>query len=240
MLHLNLNRFLQKAVLNNKNCLNILISGTNLSTLASCMKGSSKLADINKTQRTYLSSSTSDKDWQKFLQDEKNYGKLVYKSPMIRQLFNSKLLSLSSSVIGVIMLPFLTEALSEASLLANISVFGTACFFIFLTPTLFQIVARRHVNRLYYDKQTDTYTTFLYNFFLIEYHIKFQTKDIQVPAVPGPLTSFKVPHLKRKLFVDYNRFSDQEVVEKMLGYDKPIDYYKYDKKDKKNEHDDDD
>ena len=179
----------------------------------------------------------SDKEWDKYIENEKKYGKLVYKSRLESQLFRAKILSLSSSIIGIGIIPFLITSLKDASILANILVFGTSSFFILATPVLFQYVTRRHVNRMHYNSETDTFTVFLYNFFLMEYKLVFKASDILVPDLPGMFTSFKIKNLNRSLFVDYDQVTDKSIVVRILGFDKPIDINKYDNK---NKDDDDD
>jgi hypothetical protein len=120
------------------------------------------------------------------------------------------------------MMPFVASALNEASLLANILVFGTSSFFILATPILFQYVTRRHINRMHYNSESDTYTIYLYNFFLIEYHLQFKTSDIVIPDTPGVFTSFQITNLKRHLFCNFDEISDRSIIVKMLGYDKPL------------------
>lgn len=177
----------------------------------------------------------NDTKWNKFLENERQHGKLVYKSSLEKQLFWAKSLSLSSSMIGIAILPFLATALQDASILANILVFSTSLFFILATPILFQYVTRRHVNRMHYDSQTDTFTVFLYNFFLRQYTLQFKTSDVVVPDIPGVFTSFMIKNKNRNLFVNFDEIKDRSIVVKMFGYDKP-----YDPNKNKNKDDDDD
>ena len=184
---------------------------------------SSKLLNVKaQAFKIRIENYSSDNKWNEFIEKEKLYGKLVYKSTLQKQLFMAKTLSLSSSAIGIGMLPFLASALKEASLLANILVFGTSLFFILATPVLFQYVTRRHINRMHYNSETDTFTVYLYNFFLREYNLQFKTSDIVIPDVPGVFTSFQIKNLNRHLFINFDEINDRSLIVKMLGYDKPL------------------
>jgi transmembrane protein 70 len=240
MSFLKLNRVLQHPL---KYCSFNFISSSSISSLSFKITKNQKLKPINSlsysTAPDNNNSNNNSKEWNKYLENENLYGKLVYTSKLRNHLFRAKVLSLSSSVLGIGMLPFLALSLKEASLLANILVFSTTSFFIFATPLLFQYVTRRHVNRLHYNYETDTYTAFLFNFILQEYKIQFKTTDIQVPDMPGMFTSFHLTNLKRSIFIDYDQVTDKSIVARILGFDKPFDYNKYDKKNKQDDDDDD-
>lgn len=175
----------------------------------------------------------NEKKLKKYMNEEKKHdGKLVYVGSLSSQLMATKFLSLSSSVLGLCLTPVLMQTMTEQSILSKLFVYTTCGFFIFVTPLAFQFLTRKYVNRLYYNYQTQTFTAILYNFFLLEYPIKFKLNQVHVPDVPGLFTSMiaKMSEKeKRKLFVDFNLIHDADLVAKIFGYDKPLDLDKYNK-----------
>ena len=56
---------------------------------------------------------------------------------------------------------------------------------------------------------------------------------MEVPDVPGMFTTF---HVKQKaLFVDLNMFKDINHYSRIMGYDKPLDYYVTENENRDNE-----
>lgn len=166
--------------------------------------------------------------FQKYKEEEaKHNGKLVYVGQLTRQLKSAKILSLTSSVFGICLMPFLTETLSDSGLFAKLFVFGTSAFFIFVTPLFSQLLTRRYVSRLYYNYEEKKFKAILFNFFLFEYKLEFALDDIFVPDIPGPFSTVRLKSHNRNLFVDLNQISDLELTQKILGYDKPLDFNKY-------------
>lgn len=220
-------------IINNRNiCFNFAKKDLKLFTSNSNLNKFSQALPKISSNSFSVSSISNNEQWNKYIEDEKLYGKLLYKGSLTKQLKRAKILSLSSSAIGLALIPFFYSSLQDSSIIAKIMVAATSAFFIFVTPLLFQFINRRHVNRLYYNYEKEQFTAVLYNFFLMEYKIQFNLKDIYVPDMPGPFSTFTVKNLNRNLFVDYQQVTDLKLVEKILGYDKPIDFNKYDKDDK--------
>ncbi len=119
----------------------------------------------------------------KYLNEEKKYnGKLVYVGQLTNQLKGAKILSLTSSLLGILMMPLLMETLSTSTLFAKLFVFGTTSFFIFITPILSQVLTRRYVSRMYYNYDEKRFTAILFNFFLFEYKLEFSIDDVYMPG----------------------------------------------------------
>ena len=122
---------------------------------------------------------------QKYIDEEKKYnGKLIYVGQLTHQLKAAKILSLSSSLLGLMMLPLLTDTLSTSTMFAKLFVFGTTSFFIFATPILSQILTRKYVSRMYYNHDDKKFTAILFNFFLFEYKLEFTIDDVYMPGMP--------------------------------------------------------
>lgn len=168
----------------------------------------------------------------KYLEEEKKYdGKLIYVGQLTRQLKSAKFLSLSSSLLGIMLMPFLTDSLSTSSIFAQLFVFGTTGFFIFVTPMFSQFLGRRYVSRLYYNYEEKKFKAVLFSFFMFEYKLEFSLSDVVVPDMPGPFSTVKVKPQNRSLFIDLHQITDVELAQKIYGYDKPFDIKKYTEKD---------
>lgn len=169
---------------------------------------------------------------EKYLNEEqKHNGKLIYAGSLTNQLKRAKILSLSSSLLGIMLLPFMSNTLSASGLFAKLFVFGTTGFFIFVTPLFSQFLSKRYVIRMYYNYEEKKFTAILFSFFMYEYKLEFKLDDVYVPDVPGPFSTIKLKKSNRSLFVDLFQFEDVGLAEKIYGYDKPMDYKKYEQKD---------
>lgn len=131
------------------------------------------------------------------------------------------------SVMGIGLLPFLSKTLSTSTFFAQAFVYGTTGFFIFATPLLSQYLTRRYVSRMYYNEEEQKFKAVLFNFFLREYVLEFELKDVYVPDIPGAFSTVRLRTSNRSLFVDLNQIDDVRLVEKIMGYDKPFDIRKY-------------
>lgn len=160
-------------------------------------------------------------------EESKHNAKLMYVGGLTNQLKMAKILSLSSSVMGIGLLPFLSNTLSASTFFAQAFVYGTTGFFIFATPLLSQYLTRRYVSRMYYNEEEQKFKAVLFNFFLREYVLEFELKDVYVPDIPGAFSTLKLRTNNRSLFVDLNQIDDTRLVEKIMGYDKPFDIRKY-------------
>lgn len=164
----------------------------------------------------------------KYLEEEKKFnGKLVYVGQLTTQLFRAKTLSLSSSVLGIALLPFLNTTLTNSSIFSQAFVYGTTGFFIFVTPIFAQYLTRRYVSRIYYNYEEKKFTAVMLSFFMTEYKIEFGLEEICVPDLPGVFATCMLKSTNRSLFIDLNTVIDADLVQKIYGYDKPFDIKKY-------------
>lgn len=124
-------------------------------------------------------------------------------------------------------MPFLTDSLSASSVFAQIFVFGTTGFFIFVTPLFSQFLGRRYVSRLYYNYEEKKFKAVLFSFLMYEYKLEFALSDVIVPDLPGPFSTVKVKSQDRNLFIDLHQINDVDLIQKIFGYDKPFDIKKY-------------
>ncbi|CAF1013117.1 unnamed protein product [Rotaria sordida] len=165
-------------------------------------------------------------------------GKLVYVGKLDKPFKAAKSLSLASSIGGAICYPImLPKILEEASLFVAIGYTIISATFVVLTPSLIQLICKRYLTSLYYHEQTEQFTGFYKNFFMMKKQIKFRAEDIEVPPITGMFTSMLIK--KKPFFINHDDFNDKQVLIKMLGYDKEFDFNKYTKDIQKDDDDDD-
>lgn len=206
-------------------------------TLRTCPGLFNKNEDINKSnQEENATSNTNDYEQldylspklKKYIEDEKVYnGKLVYVGALTSQLKTAKAISLSSSMLGIFLLPFLSDTLSASGLFAQLFVYGTTGFFIFVTPLFSLFLGKRYVSRLYYNYEEKKFKAIQVNFFLAEHKTEFSLDDAFVPDLPGVFSTVQLKSNKKSLFIDLNQITDVDLVQKIYGYDKPLDLKKY-------------
>jgi hypothetical protein len=162
-----------------------------------------------------------------YLKDEQKYNaKLVYVGQLTKQLKTAKTISITSSVVGICLLPSMSQTLASSGFFAKAFVLGTTGFFIFVTPLLLQFITRRYVIRMYYNKQENKCTLILFNFFLREYALECSLDDIFTPDIPGPFQTVSLRSNNRKLFIHHEEIPDFEIRKKIYGFDKPLDFEK--------------
>ena len=163
-------------------------------------------------------------------------GKLVYIGRLDKPFKVAKSLSLTSSIGGALCYPLmLLRILEETSTLIAFGYTIITAMFVLLTPSLMQLICKRYLTSLYYHEQTEQFTGFYKNFFMIEKQIKFRAEDVQVPPLTGIFTSMLIHN--KPFFVNHTDFYDKTILFKMLGYDKDFDFSKY-TKDTQNDDDD--
>lgn len=155
-------------------------------------------------------------------------GKLVYVGKLDKPFRAAKSLSLASSVGGAICYPIMIpKILAETSIFMAIGYTIISATFVLLTPSLIQLICKRYLTTLYYHEQTEQFTGFYKNFFMMERQIKFRAEDVQVPPITGMFTSMLIKN--QPFFINHDDFHDKPILMKMLGYDKEFDFSKYTK-----------
>jgi transmembrane protein 70 len=155
-------------------------------------------------------------------------GKLVYVGKLDKSFRAAKSLSLASSLGGAIMYPvMLPKILADASMIVAVGYTIISATFVLLTPSLIQMISKRYLTTLYYQEQTQQFTGFYKNFFMMERQIKFRAEDVEVPPITGMFTSMLIKN--QPFFINHEDFLDKPVLMKMLGYDKEFDFSKYTK-----------
>jgi transmembrane protein 70 len=149
---------------------------------------------------------------------------LVYVGSMTRMLKGLKVLSLTTSVIGLGAQPMLFEAASKSSvatLLMGIS--SVFALFAVLTPLALSLLTKRYITELYFDPEKRVFTAFSLNLVNRRRCTSFSAADVIIPAVDGPFTSFKV--FQKPFLVDPDQFSDPKVYHHLMGFDQPLEEF---------------
>ena len=133
-----------------------------------------------------------------------------------------KVFSLSTSVAGVCLQPFIYNKLSALPVVLAVAVGGFASFFIFFTPVLLHLISKRYVTEMTLDPVTGHYTAKTYTFFLRKKIHRFTADDVTVPNVPGLFTSIRVNGVP--LFIDRDLFTDRRHFVQLFKYTNPLDW----------------
>ena len=140
-------------------------------------------------------------------------------SPMVKRL---KLVSLTTSTVGVSMQPFIYRSLVQPGSSAGVSIaVGAAAVtttLVILSPLLLNLLTKRYVMHLYFNEKSQTFTLISLNFFNRKKSRTFRADDVQVPLSTGPFTTFLVNG--QPYFVDGLAFSDINIYNHLMGYDK--------------------
>ncbi|PAV63110.1 hypothetical protein WR25_17347 isoform C [Diploscapter pachys] len=115
--------------------------------------------------------------------------------------FAAKILSLSSSVAGAVMVPvlsnYLWDAASERPTIALFAgVANVILVLLSLTPLLLHFLAKRFPLNIYYHHDSKTFTTTHYNFLMRKMALRFKSDDVVDAA--------KNPQLKKVFLLDVN------------------------------------
>ncbi|KHN71283.1 Transmembrane protein 70 -like protein, mitochondrial [Toxocara canis] len=136
-----------------------------------------------------------------------------------------QLLSLSSSALGLIMVPILSSYLWEAAReQPNIMLFAivanTFLTLLSLTPLLLQFLVKRFIVDIYYNSETKVFTTIHYGFLLNKRALRFRVDHVvdaaQAPEMKKlwlPLATVFVHGRPLLLSLDPNSYVDRSAFE---------------------------
>lgn len=146
---------------------------------------------------------------------------VVYRGNLSTFIKATKLISLSSSAMGLAAQPLLLRASSSVSPTAIACLGLVVVAFTYVTPLLLHWITRKYVTEMRFDPRSRTFTATTISFFLVPKRVHFRASDVHVPDVPGLFTTFLAND--RPLFVDFRQFDDIEAFRHLMGYDKPLD-----------------
>ena len=147
---------------------------------------------------------------------------VIYTGTLARYVRIVKVFSLSTSVAGICLQPFIYTKVSALPVVLAVAVGGFASFFIFLTPVLLHLISKRYVTQMTLDSHTGEYTATTYTFFLRKKIHRFTADDVAVPNVPGLFTSVRVHGVP--LFIDRDLFTDRRYFVELFKYADPLEW----------------
>lgn len=164
-------------------------------------------------------SSESDNDVKPKQNSDSN---VIYVGTLARYVRIVKVFSLSTSIAGICLQPFIYKKLSALPVMLAVAVGGFASFFIYLTPVLLHLVSKRYVTEMTLDPVSREYTATTYTFFLRRKIHRFTVDDVTVPNVPGLFTSIRVHGVP--LFIDRDLFTDHRHFIELFKYTDPLEW----------------
>jgi len=168
-------------------------------------------------------SAVSDNDIKTIPEREGNGGSnVIYVGTLARYVRIVKVFSMSTSVAGICLQPFIYKKLSALPVILAVAVGGFASFFIYLTPVLLHLISKRYVTEMTLDPITGDYTATTYTFFLRKKIHRFTADDVSVPNVPGLFTSIRVRGVP--LFIDRDLFTDHRHFVQLFKYANPLEW----------------
>ncbi|XP_047353637.1 transmembrane protein 70 homolog, mitochondrial [Vespa velutina] len=146
----------------------------------------------------------------------------IYDGILKRYIRNLKIFSLSSSAFAIAIQPYFimqSIAMDSTMGIAGSIILGVLS----ITMTLLlHILTKRYVTFIYYDSERDKYLATTYSLFLLENKIEFTPDDVVIPEISGIFTTCLIKG--KPLLFDENNFNDFNHYQKIMGFDKPIDY----------------
>ncbi|CAL1534720.1 unnamed protein product [Lymnaea stagnalis] len=153
--------------------------------------------------------------------ENKTHGDLVYQGRVGNMFRALKIFSLSTSVIGLSLQPYIMITYQDMPLKAAIPFFAVINMFVFVNPILIHFIAKKYVMELYFNQENKVFTAVLLTFFARKEIFTFTANDVTVPDVPNMFAMLIAKG--RPIFVLENDFTDMEVYKHLMGFDKPLD-----------------
>jgi hypothetical protein len=117
-----------------------------------------------------------------------------------------------------------------------VELFGFVGLFKLVKKVLINMIKKKYVNNIYLDYRKGKYYEICLNLIIREKKIKLKKDDVDVKDVKGMFKYLKIKGIN--LFVEKRIFDENENYEKMMGYEKKIEFKlseKYVKKKKNKE-----
>ncbi|KAL2742267.1 hypothetical protein V1477_009896 [Vespula maculifrons] len=146
----------------------------------------------------------------------------IYHGILKSKVRNLKIFSLGTTACTIAIQPFfITNCSTLDSIIGIVGSIVFTMFSIFIT-LLLHIITRRYVTYIYYDSEKDKYLATTYSLFLRENKIEFTPADVALPKINAMITTCFIKG--KPLLFDENYFNDYSHYQKIMGFDKPIDY----------------
>ncbi|KAI6173660.1 hypothetical protein M3Y98_01105300 [Aphelenchoides besseyi] len=142
----------------------------------------------------------------------------------------AKFCSLGSSALGIFMIPVLSSALGQGaaerpSVMAFVVVANAFLGLLTLTPLLLHSLTKRFVVDVYYNYQTQLFTTVHYNFLLQKRALQFQASDVVLAEKAEaakklwiPLATVFVDRHPLLLLLDPEQYSDKNAFNQLTSH----------------------
>lgn len=153
-------------------------------------------------------------------------GQLIYTGHKNKQVYIVKYFSLSTSLIGILLQPYVLSEAAASSPLVKFSIVAFTSFFVFATPCLLHFLAKRYVMKMHYNEKTNVFTATKLNFFARPRYFTFTPDDIAETTV-DPLSSFQAKGHGFLVDTDVIREAHPEAYIALKKYNEPIDLNKY-------------
>ncbi|KAI1309376.1 Transmembrane protein 70 -like protein, mitochondrial [Halotydeus destructor] len=132
-----------------------------------------------------------------------------------------KYFSLTTSMFGILAQPvFYAKASQSSSPTLILSFAGFLGLVAVMTPIILNILTKRYITQLYFDHEKKVFTSYTLSLLNRRRCTTFTASDVTLPPLEGPFTSFKV--FNKPYLVDPAQFSERQVYEHLMGYDKPL------------------
>lgn len=138
----------------------------------------------------------------------------------------AKAFSLSSSALGLCLLPWLNAEMSSGGLIFRVAMTSAAGFFILITPVIIHFIAKQYVMAMFWEKKTNTFSAVKLNFFAQQKLFKFTPDQIE-NTVSNPLCTMKVGENGFLMDTDELMDTNLEAYVAFMRYDEPIDLSQY-------------
>lgn len=143
-------------------------------------------------------------------------GTLVYVSPLTRRVKSLKAVSFVSSILGFYVLPHVV--LKTPTFAGQLAAALSISFLIFGTPLLLHNLVKRLVTRIYYNEETNTFTTSTISLFLREKTLSFTPEEVEIS--PRMVSAIAVQG--HHLLISQEDFFDPDMYRKLLDFDKKL------------------
>lgn len=155
------------------------------------------------------------------VQEEKSKENLIYKGELKYHIVAVKILSLTSSMVGLAIQPALMYKMLESNIFVAVGFGIFSIFFIVCTPLLFHILTKRYVLQLTFNPETKSFAATTLTLFMKKKVTIFTAEDVTIPEA-GLITTFIAK--KQPMFVNSSQIIDLKAFKHLMGYDKPMDF----------------
>ncbi|KAL7292144.1 hypothetical protein TKK_0014218 [Trichogramma kaykai] len=150
---------------------------------------------------------------------------IVYMGQQNKNIKNIKMISLSTSLMGLSVQPIVYQKAVLSGEVTNFTlpIFALLGLFALATPPLLNLITKRYILSIEYYPKRDKYVASVYTLFARQKKIEFTPDDVTIPTVLGMFTNCCIKG--KPMFMDSTSFSEenQKHYVRIMGYDQPLD-----------------